>query len=301
MKNASVFVVGSLHYDIVLRADHIPAPDETVLGNDVQYVCGGKGGNQAVAASQHGAVVAFAGMVGKDYHAELLLKHLRISRVDTTQIQTSIDAASGMSVAIVDTAGDYGAVVASGANQAIDADAIDMPNDLKILILQNEIAENVNIKIAQRARSKGAKIVLNAAPMRTLPDELIRNVDILIVNRLEAETLLGQKISSKEDALNALKAGSSIETIIVTLGRDGLCFKSGEAEPNFIAPRNVAAVSSHGAGDCFVGAFCARLAMGHAFSTALDYASCAAALHVSTPVEARGQINAVRVYELLTK
>lgn len=298
MTRQSVFVVGSLHYDIVLQADHLPALDETVMGTNVQFVCGGKGGNQAVAASQHGAQVDFAGLVGEDFFATALLKNLQDAGVNTDQIRTSNQIASGMSVAIVEPAGNYGAVVASGANQFIDAELIELPNDLDILILQNEVAEEINKRMAKCARELGARVVLNAAPMRALPEELLMNVDILIVNRLEAEALFAQTIASKDDALNALQANPlDVETVIITLGGDGLVFASGKNDAQFIAPHSVETISSHGAGDSFVGALSARLAMGDAMPAALEYASCAAALHVATRVDARSQIDPTAVRE----
>ena len=127
MTKPSVFVVGSLHYDIVVDAPHLPARDETVIGGPMRFVCGGKGGNQAVAASHHGADVAFGGMVGEDRFGDALASHLRDAGVDIAQVRSTRDAASGASVAVVEDGGDYGAVVASGANLLIDPDQIVMP------------------------------------------------------------------------------------------------------------------------------------------------------------------------------
>lgn len=301
MSIASVFVVGSLHYDILLRAPHLPTHDETVLGSDVKYVCGGKGGNQAVAASQHGAKTAFAGAVGNDYFGDVLLSNLRDAKVDVGQIKSSENVASGMSVAIIQPNGDYGAVVASGANQSFNGGEIALPDDLAILILQNEVPETANIDVAQRAYAAGAKVILNAAPMRALTDELLSNVDYLIVNRPEAEAWLGRALVSRDDALGALVDYTAPNmTIIITLGQDGLVFRTNDEIPRFVLPQSVETVSSHGAGDSFVGAFAARLAMGDELLSALEYASCAAALHVSTPVDQRNEISPETVKQKLS-
>ncbi|MEO0380852.1 MAG: PfkB family carbohydrate kinase, partial [Pseudomonadota bacterium] len=120
----SVFVAGSLHLDVVLRAPHLPGPDETVAGSSVDYVFGGKGGNQALAAARMGAKVAFAGRAGSDRFGDMLRETLGNSGIDLTGLQRDAGP-SGMSAAIVDANGDYGAVIVSAANLNIDAHAID--------------------------------------------------------------------------------------------------------------------------------------------------------------------------------
>jgi len=260
-----ILVVGSLHYDIVIAAPHLPAVDETVMGGPVQYVCGGKGGNQAISASRHGASVAFAGAVGDDPSGTALLANLSDAGVNTEQVQ-SIPGASGMSVAIVDAQGDYGAVVASGANQRIEADAIAVPVDTSCVVLQNEIPASVNLSVAQQA--KDATVILNAAPMRILSPALLNCVDILIVNRVEAEALFGMPIASQADAARALAAHElDVARIIVTLGSDGLVY--------------------------------CENARGSELGVSLQYASAAAAVLVSTPVCARSAITRESVEQLL--
>jgi len=300
MSKGRVFVVGSLHYDVVLNAPHLPARDETVIGDGVQFVCGGKGGNQAVVASQHGASVSFAGAVGKDFFGDALLEHLGNASVDTGQIARSDSVASGMSVAIVETAGDYGAVVASGANQTIDANRINIPKDVRLLILQNEIPESVNMAVAKRAREVAAEVILNAAPMRVMSDEMRGLVDILIVNRVEAEALFGTPVRSNDDALGVLRDNRlPCPTVVLTLGAGGLVFARFGARPKYLAAHEVNSISNHGAGDAFVGALCARLVDGDSLDNALDYANAAAALHVSTPIGARSMIDFDTVRKLL--
>ncbi len=301
MTKQSIFVVGSLHYDIVLKAPHLPARDETVMGNNVKYVCGGKGGNQAIAAAQHGATVCFAGAVGEDFFADALLDNLHRADVETSQVMRSQNTASGMSVAIVEPSGEYGAVVASGVNQAIEASVVKLPNDTALVILQNEIPDRVNIAVARQAREIGAKTILNAAPMRTMPDALLGLIDMLIVNRVEAEALFERSIRSHEDAIIALdKSTLACPEIIVTLGADGLVFIANKQAPKHISARTVRSISSHGAGDTFVGALCAQMVSNDDLDTALNYASAAAALHVSTPVERRGQVNQSSVVALIS-
>lgn len=299
---STILVVGSLHYDIVLDAPHLPRPDETVMGENVRFVCGGKGGNQAVAARRHGGDVAFAGAVGIDFFADALLENLETASVDTGGIARVPGLASGMSVAIVEQSGEYGAVVASGANRSINPGKIEAPAGTRYLLLQNEIPDAVNLAAARQAKDKGARVILNAAPMRPLPQTLLDNVDILIVNRIEAAELIGAPVESADQVTALLRDRRlSVETVIVTLGADGLVFRTGDAEPQAMKARRVEVISSHGAGDAFVGAFAARLAAGVTLENALAYASAAAALHVATSVNERLEIDPETVAGFLRK
>ena len=300
MTKAGVFVVGSLHYDIVVDAPHLPARDETVIGGPMRFVCGGKGGNQAVAASHHGADVAFGGMVGEDRFGDALASHLRDAGVDIAQVRSTRDAASGASVAVVEDGGDYGAVVASGANLLIDPDQIVMPEHAAWLVLQNEIPEPVNLEMARRARTAGMKVILNAAPWRPRSIELRDMIDVLVVNRVEAEGLCGQSINSKDAALSAVgECDLCIPLVVVTLGADGLAYRLYGHRPQHLEGFDVETVSSHGAGDAFVGALCSALVRSEAFAEALLYASAAAALHVSTTLEERMSIGRERTAAFL--
>lgn len=288
MRSGRVLVVGALHYDIVVNAPHMPARDETVMGGNVAYVCGGKGGNQAVAASRHGAPTMMAGRVGDDRSAEELLTNLQRAGVDTAQVQRAENAASGMSVAIVDAAGDYGAVVVSAVNQDIRTDDIVVAEDVAVLLLQNEISEAVNIHVAALGRKRDAKVVLNAAPMRALPDRLLDRVDVLVLNRIEAGSYFDCALEDIPAVLEcAAKRRGGPHQLVVTLGAQGFVnHEFGSAPRHFPVPA-VEVVSSHGAGDCFVGAFAARLAAGAEPTDALVYAGAAASRHVSTPVKHR--------------
>lgn len=288
MSSGKVLVVGALHYDIVVNAPHLPRADETVMGRDVAYVCGGKGGNQAVAASRHGAPTMMAGRVGDDRAAAELLANLRRAGVDTTLVQRTENTASGMSVAIVDAGGDYGAVVVSAANRDIVFEDIAVPENVAVLLLQNEIPEAINIRIAALCRKNGAKVVLNAAPMRAMPDRLLDQIDFLVLNRIEAETYFGEALPTVSVAQERVgKRGVGLHHLIVTLGAQGFISHETGSAPRHFPAADVDVVSSHGAGDCFVGAFAARLASGAGSTDALIYAGAAASRYVSTPVENR--------------
>ena len=289
----SVFVCGSLHLDIMVTAPHLPRVDETVTGQAVSYAFGGKGGNQAVAAARMGAQVAMAGRVGSDRFGDSLLKGLAEAGVDATQVLRD-EGASGMSVAIVQPDGDYGAVIVSAANLATDPDRVSLPADARVLLLQNEVPGAVNLSLAAKARARGCLVLLNAAPARPMAAALLAVVDLLVVNRVEAEDLL----SAPMDPLKAVASLSRLgpRLVCLTLGADGLVLWDGVATKLSADP--VTAISSHGAGDAFIGALAARLDAGDKLPDAVSFAQAAAALHVSTPVPDRALITQTAVRAL---
>jgi len=300
MTSPRVLVAGSLHYDVVVTADRLPGLDETLPGTSVSYLCGGKGGNQAKAAALHGAPTAMAGVVGDDAFGEALLDDLDRDGVDRSAVAVLPGANSGMSVAIVTGEGDYGAIIVSAANLAIDATVIQVPDTARIVLLQNEIPEEANAVLAAKARAAGAKVILNAAPARPFRAELRSQVDLLIANRVEAAMLCGRAVETAADATAAagLLAAGGCDTI-VTLGAGGAVLALADGAPRHIPALPVEVRSSHGAGDALTGALAARLALGAGLQAALGYAQVAAALHVSSTLEERESITPIRVLERL--
>ncbi len=287
-----VFVVGALHLDVIVNAPHLPTTDETVSGSGVAYAFGGKGGNQALAADRNGARTGFAGRIGSDGFGKKLMSTLAASTVDTSQVRKD-PGPSGMSVAIVDTRGAYGAVIVSAANANIDPDDITVPDGAALVLLQNEIPEPANLRIAEKAHAKGARIILNAAPARPADPRLLDLVDVLVVNRGEAESLSGRSCPTPQLAGQAAAAiADGRFAVLVTLGADGAVLQApGQAGARHFPAHPVDVVSTHGAGDMFVGALAARLATGTATAEAIGYAQAAAALHVASPVAERAAIS----------
>lgn len=276
-----VAVVGSLHLDIMVAAPRLPGRDETLFGSSWHYKCGGKGGNQAIAAARFGAKTAFGGQTGQDDFADRLRANLQAGGVDITHLGTDPATGTGMSVAISEEAGEYGAVVVSGANQTIDAEAITTSWEAlwqaKVLLLQNEIPEAVNLAAARNARKNGAIVVLNAAPARDMSQFFLNLVDVLVVNRVEARMLAGT-----EDPDRALPALHSPRwDVVLTRGADGLSMITRKRERVDVPALPVKLLSSHGAGDCFCGALAARLAAGDELEFACRFASAAAGRFVS--------------------
>jgi ribokinase len=281
-----VIVCGSLHLDIMVYAPSLPRPDETTVGTRWAMQCGGKGGNQAVMAARAGACVAMIGKVGADDFGARLRANLEGSQVDAQAVLVDAVAGSGMSSAIVRDDGEYGAVIVSGANLSIEPMVATKTwrevGGAKVLVLQNEIPEAANVAVALAARTDGAVVILNAAPARHLSTVLRESIDILIVNRVEAEMMTEENVRDEAGAIAALaRLGAIYANVIVTLGGEGLFVKSADGAVTRIAPIAVKVVSAHGAGDCFVGSLAANLARGVSVIEGAELANAAAAAHVS--------------------
>jgi len=280
-----VLVVGSLHHDIMVEADHLPRKDETAVGTRWFPKFGGKGGNQAVSAQLHGAAVRMVGAVGADGFGRFLLDRLAASGVDHRFVVTCPDVGSGISVAIMEPGGDYAATIVSGANLRIDPAGLGHAavwQDVRLLILQNEIPEPVNIAAATEARRRGIRTLLNAAPSRPMSPEFTRAVEILVVNAVEAEMMGCDPVTDLLAAEAAARVlADRFETVIVTAGAAGLAACRATGEGFTIPAESIKVVSSHGAGDAFIGALAAAITRGDAFKTACTAASHAAAEHVA--------------------
>lgn len=295
MPDPVILSAGSLHLDVIVEAPGQPRPDQTLAGTAVTYAFGGKGGNQAAAAARAGAEAHMAGAIGTDDFAATLRGALDSAHVRRAGVQTH-PGPSGMSVAILDPAGTYGAIIVSGANLLYRPEATAFPKRCAALLLQNEIPEAANLHLARRAASAGIRVILNAAPARPTSPELLRLTDLLIVNRGEAADLLGLP----EATLNPSAAAKALTALgpkatIVTLGADGL------AADHFIQPPIPAKViSTHGAGDAFTGALAAEWARGIPLEHAARFAQAAASLHVATAPADRAAITETAIRQRLT-
>ena len=293
MPPPDVVVLGALHLDVLIDTPRLPRRDETLMGSAVRYVQGGKGGNQAVAAAQLGAATAMVGRVGDDAFGVTLRAALEEAGVDTGRLKTVPGAASGMSTALVEPDGAYAAVVVSGANRTLGPEP-DLPSGFAILCLQNEVPEEANISAARQARDAGARVILNAAPARPVSDALSALLDVLVVNRIEAADLTGEFDPARAARLLRDRLPSDA-TVIVTLGADGIVVVCG-TRPAFAMPApKISQISSHGAGDRFVGSLAAEFARGAALADALELAQAAAALHVASDDAARSWIDRAAV------
>lgn len=285
MPQPVVLVVGSLHYDIMVETDHLPRLDETAVGKRWYPKCGGKGGNQAVSAVRQGAAVRMLGAVGDDAFGVALCQNLATAGVDARFVRVMPGIGSGISVALVDGRGDYAATIVSGANLMMGAGDVAEAAvwaDVGLLILQNEIPEAANIAAAVEAHRRGVRVVLNAAPYRVMGAEMRGVVDVLVVNAVEAEMMGAANIGSLGDADHAVEQLSGeFAQVIVTAGARGLAGRDADGRRWVLPAAQVKAVSSHGAGDAFIGALAAALVGGAGLEAACRAGSVAAARHVA--------------------
>ena len=285
MSSKEILVIGSLHYDIFLDSPSLPKIGETVAGNKWFPKLGGKGGNQAISASLNNVHIKLISAVGKDNFSHYILENLKKKNIDTRYIQRLENYSSGMSVAISNNDGDYGAVIISGANLNIKTDILNDSNfwiNVKILMLQNEIDESVNLFAAKKAKEYGVTVFLNAAPAKKINSDLYELTDILLVNTVEAEDIAEKKILDLEDIKTASKILSNkIPIAIVSAGKEGVVFCEKDKNPIHIKGLKVTVKSSHGAGDTFAGTFCASLILGKKLKEAIKIANKKAAKFIS--------------------
>jgi ribokinase len=274
-----IVVAGSLNMDFVGRVQRLPAWGETALGTDFATFDGGKGGNQAVAAARLGAQVAFAGAVGNDAFGAALVLGLQREGIATDHV-VRVAAATGCALIHVGPDGDNAITVLPGANQSAPPPPVAWPAAWQLLMLQLELPLATVLAWATAARRGGATVLLNAAPMSPLSDELLQQIDGLVVNEIELRQLVGPCISLDRAVEAAARRGPS--AVIVTLGADGyLARVDGQV---LRGPGHaVTVVDSTGAGDCFVGALAAGLWQQRSWAEALRRANAAAALSCTQP------------------
>ena len=266
-----VLVAGSANLDFVVRADHVPAPGETVLGRDFATFPGGKGANQAVASARAGGVsTRMLLALGDDPYAVVLEAALADAGVALHIVRVP-DAASGTAFICLSDDAENAITVAPGANTGLRPHHLPSLRGIAYLLLQLETPLDSVASYARLAREAGVRVVLNAAPAAALPPGLLDSVDVLVVNEGELAALAG------EGSVAAQAARLPVPCVVVTLGARG-CFARRGAEM-FLQPAfPIEAVDTTAAGDTFCGALAARLAEHAGLEDALRFASAASAL-----------------------
>jgi ribokinase len=280
-----VFVAGSINMDVVATADRHPRVGETVAGKQVLYFPGGKGANQAVAASRLGARTTLIGRLGKDSFGAELRTFLGDQGIDLGYVVETAEAHTGTAIITVAEA-DNTIVVIPGANGLVGADDVEVVPLLAgdVAVSQFEIPLPAIAAFFRRGRAAGATTLLNPAPAQKMPDELLALVDILVLNETELGFLAGVDLSDGDEAAKIVDTARQLQvredqTICVTLGKRGVLALAGREEI-LVQGRAVKAVDTTGAGDCFVGALAAELAGGAPLRTALAFANAAASISV---------------------
>lgn len=275
-----ITVFGSLSADLVTQVKHLPAPGETVTGPSYTVVPGGKGANQALAAALAGAPVRFVGAVGSDGFKDLALSGMRDGGVDLSAVSASPEKTACAFIA-VDAEGENLIFVASGANLDLKADQLAAVGlaEGDVLLLQMEITHGENWKAIEIAKAAGAKVVLNLAPAGPIPEDSLRQLDVLVVNETEAGQL-GKQLGLSEadpEAIAARIAEDFDLDCIVTLGPAG-ARSFGPSGRYSVPALSIEVVDTTAAGDAFVGAFAAGLGQGQAMEQALRQGAVAGSL-----------------------
>lgn len=278
----TIIVVGSLNMDLVVRAPRHPQPGETLIGSDFQTFPGGKGANQAVAAARLGARVRMIGRVGVDAFGEALLTAAQNDGVDTTFVQRDPDHPTGVALITLDAHGQNTIVVAPGANMQVSeadverAEAVFAGADA--LLMPLECPLEAVMAATRLARKYGVKVILNPAPARPLPAELLAQLDYLTPNQPELQTLAGGETDVAAAIAKLRQQG--VKSVVVTLGEHGALLVRDDQSvqlPAFQVP----VVDTVAAGDAFVAAFCVALAEGKPPREAVRWGNAAGALAVT--------------------
>ena len=262
-----VVVVGSANLDLVATLDHLPKPGETIVAQSYAEHAGGKGVNQAVACARMGARTAFVGCVGNDDAGTFLRGVLENEGIDTTMLRV-VEMPTGRAFINVDSRGENEIVVVSGANTqvGIAQNPLQLPTS-HVLLMQLEIPLTTVVAALAAARRSGAVTVLNPAPYKSLTEDILSLIDVIVPNETESAACGGT---------NALLT-AGVATVVTTLGEKGAVINSASGEIN-IAPHKVVAVDTVGAGDAFIGALSAELARGATISDAASVGAVAGAL-----------------------
>ena len=281
-----IIVIGSSNTDMVIKTEKLPTPGETILGGKFLMNPGGKGANQAVAASRLGGKITFITKRGNDLFGNQAVGLLMREGVDTQYIVKDPDLPSGVALITVDSTGENSIVVAPGSNGNLLKE--DIPSVIfdtgkfEILLLQLEIPIETVEYSAVTASEHGIKVILNPAPARKLSDNLLKNTWLITPNETEAETITGVIITDIPSAERAaeLIQERGVKNVIITLGEAGAYIKS-ENYTGLIPGIKVKPVDTTAAGDVFNGALAVAISEGSDLKDAVIFANKAASISVT--------------------
>lgn len=281
-----IVVVGSCNTDMVIKADRLPVPGETILGGTFFMNPGGKGANQAVAAAHMGGNVTLISKTGNDVFGKQSVMLYTAENIKTDFIFSDPKHPSGVALITVDSHGENCIVVASGANACLNSSDIDKAcaeiESSDLVLMQLEIPIETVEYVAEMATKKGIKVILNPAPARALSNSLLKNIYIIIPNRNEAEILSGIKVTDIETAKQAaaIISAKGVDIVVITLGSQGALIKEYETF-HFVEAYKVDALDTTAAGDTFCGSVCVGLSEGKSVLDAVKLAAKAAAITVT--------------------
>jgi ribokinase len=281
-----ILVIGSSNTDMVIKTEKIPSPGETILGGTFLLNPGGKGANQAVAASRLGGKVTFITKRGNDLFGNQAIGIFMREGIDTQYVIKDMDLPSGVALITVDSTGENSIVVAPGSNGNLLKEDIPMKifesKKYGVLLLQLEIPVETVEYAAEAASKNGMKVILNPAPAQLVPKSLFDKIWLATPNQIEAEELSGVNITDVDSAEKAAQnlVSQGVKNVIITLGETGAYVKS-EEFTGLVPGVVVDALDTTAAGDIFNGALAVALSGGKSLKEAVIYANKAASISVT--------------------
>jgi ribokinase len=289
MTKPAIVVVGSLNADLVVHVPRFPVAGETISGEGFVVLPGGKGANQACAAGRLGGVVAMVGQVGRDDQGGMLLESLRRAGVDVRLVDEDERAATGVAIISIEATGENQIILAAGANGTFTperlARALPLIRSASVLLLQLETPLDTVMRAAMEAQTAGVTVVLDPAPARDIPDQLLRLASYVTPNEGELARLVGAPVADEPsmagiDAQAARLIARGATRVLAKLGARGARLITADGATQWPA-RSVTPVDTTAAGDAFNGAFAVALSEGADLDRAVRFATAAAAISVT--------------------
>ncbi|GAA0740546.1 ribokinase [Clostridium oceanicum] len=261
----NIVVLGSMNMDMVLDVEQYPKEGETILARSMEKIPGGKGANQAVAASRLGSNVFMIAKIGMDENGEILLANLKKDNINIENVYIDKVNPTGNAIITINKSGNNSIIVVSGSNMKITSKDLDkakkvIDSDKDIMVSQFETPIDITVKAFKLAKEKNIITILNPAPAHKVPKELLENVDIIVPNETEFLKITGVEINNTQDARvgceNLFNKG--VKYVIVTLGEKGSMILSKQKE-ELIPAKKVKAIDTTAAGDSFIGALASKI------------------------------------------
>jgi len=297
-----ILVIGSSNIDFVVNVQYMPAVGETIIGNALSKIPGGKGANQAYACAKLGGDITFLSTLGDDDSGKLLIDNLSRAGVNTGLISVLKDTPTGMAIIYINKEGNNSIVVVSGANGLCSAEYLKNQSEAfqesDIMIVQMEIPYDSVYYAVEKADKLGKTVILNPAPAPDyIPDEIYSCIDIITPNETELARLTGYGIDSFENIKEGCQAllRKGVKNVLVTLGARGAMLVNNN-EASIFAPPDIKVVDTTAAGDTFNAAIAVMLAEGRSYHDAIKFANIASTIAVSrkgaqTSVPARQEVD----------
>lgn len=262
-----VSVIGSINMDMIISVESMPKVGETIFSNNFKLAHGGKGANQAVAAKRLGNDVYMISKVGKDAYGTEILDSLKNENINVDKIFICEDKPTGTAVITVNKEGNNSIIVIPGSNMAIDVNEVQeakkVISESDILVAQFETSVDATIEAFKIAKENNVITILNPAPAKKIPDELLKYTDIIIPNETEAELLTGIEVKDLESAKKASEVffEKEVKYVIITMGEKGAAVIS-KNKLVLIPAYKVKAIDTTAAGDSFIGALTTKMKKG---------------------------------------